>query len=98
MRAYERLLNYVKIYTTSEEEGGATPSAAREFDLGNVLTEELKEIGVENVRITKNCYVYGEIPATPGMEHIPALGFIAHMDTAPDFQRRRGKTTDYRRL
>ena len=55
MRAYERLLNYVKIYTTSEEEGGATPSAAREFDLGNVLTEELKEIGVENVRITKNC-------------------------------------------
>ncbi len=46
MRAYERLLNYVKIYTTSEEEGGATP-AAREFDLGNVLTEELKEIGVE---------------------------------------------------
>ena len=85
MRAYERLLNYVKIYTTSEEESGVTPSAAREFDLGNVLAEELKEIGVENVRITKNCYVYGEIPATPGMEHIPALGFIAHMDTAPDF-------------
>ena len=64
MRAYERLLNYVKIYTTSEEEGGATPSAAREFDLGNVLTEELKEIGVENVRITKNCYVYGEITSS----------------------------------
>ena len=85
MRAYERLLKYVKIYTTSEEESGTTPSAQREFDLGNLLTEELKEIGVENVRITEQCYVYGEIPATPGYERIPALGFIAHMDTAPDF-------------
>lgn len=85
MRAYERLLKYVKIYTTSEEESGTTPSAQREFDLGNLLTEELKEIGVENVRITEQCYVYGEIPATPGYERVPALGFIAHMDTAPDF-------------
>ena len=85
MRAYERLLKYVKIYTTSEEESGTTPSAQREFDLGNLLAEELKEIGVENVRITEQCYVYGEIPATPGYEQVPALGFIAHMDTAPDF-------------
>ena len=85
MRAYERLLKYVKIYTTSEEESGNTPSAQREFDLGNLLAEELKEIGVENVRITEQCYVYGEIPATPGYEQVPALGFIAHMDTAPDF-------------
>ena len=85
MRAYERLLKYVKIYTTSEEESGTTPSAQREFDLGNLLTEELKEIGVENVRITEQCYVYGEIPATPGYERVSALGFIAHMDTAPDF-------------
>ena len=43
MRAYERLLKYVKIYTTSEEESGTTPSAQREFDLGNLLTEELKD-------------------------------------------------------
>ncbi len=85
MRAYERLLKYVKIYTTSEEESGTTPSAQREFDLGNLLTEELKEVGVENVRITEQCYVYGEVPATPGYERVPALGFIAHMDTAPDF-------------
>ena len=85
MRAYERLLKYVKIYTTSEEGSGTTPSAQREFDLGNLLAEELKEIGVENVRITEQCYVYGEIPATLGYEQVPALGFIAHMDTAPDF-------------
>ena len=84
MRAYERFLNYVKIHTTSDENSGAVPSAQREFDLGNILAEELKEIGVKNVRITKDCYVYGEIPATEGYENISALGFIAHMDTAPD--------------
>lgn len=85
MRAYERLLNYVKIYTTSDETSGQTPSAQREFSLGNLLAEELREIGVQKVRITENCYVYGEIPATEGMEQVPAVGFIAHMDTAPDF-------------
>ena len=85
MRAYERFLNYVKIHTTSDENSGAVPSAQREFDLGNILAEELKEIGVKNVRITKDCYVYGEIPATEGYENISALGFIAHTDTAPDF-------------
>ena len=85
MRAYERFLNYVKIHTTSDENSGAVPSAQREFDLGNILAEELKEIGVKNVRITKDCYVYGEILATEGYENISALGFIAHMDTAPDF-------------
>lgn len=85
MRAYERLLNYVKVYTTSDEESGLTPSAAREFDLGNQLAEELKELGVQKVRIDDTCYVYGEIPATPGQEEAPVIGFIAHMDTAPDF-------------
>lgn len=85
MRAYERLLKYVKIYTTSDEESKTTPSAQREFHLGNLLAEELKEIGAEHVRITDQCYVYGEIPATEGYEQVPAIGFIAHMDTAPDF-------------
>ena len=85
MRAYERLLNYVKVYTTSDEESGTTPSSQRQFDLGNQLVRELKSLGVQNVRIDETCYVYGEIPATSGMEKTPAIGFIAHMDTAPDF-------------
>ena len=51
MRAYERLLNYVKVYTTSEDEQENVPSTSRQFDLGNQLAEELKKIGVQAVRI-----------------------------------------------
>lgn len=85
MRAYERLLNYVKVYTTSEDEQENVPSTSRQFDLGNQLAEELKKIGVQDVHIDDKCYVYGVIPATEGLEEKPAIGFIAHMDTAPDF-------------
>ena len=59
MRAYERLLNYVKVYTTSEDEQENVPSTSRQFDLGNQLAEELKKIGVQDVRIDDKCYVYG---------------------------------------
>ena len=85
MRAYERLLNYVKVYTTSEDEQENVPSTSRQFDLGNQLAEELKKIGVQAVRIDDKCYVYGVIPATEGLEEKPAIGFIAHMDTVSDF-------------
>ena len=84
MRAYERLLDYVKVYTTSDPESGTHPSAAREFDLAHKLVEELKALGVEDARVDEHCYVYGSLPATPGCEDKPALGLIAHMDTAPD--------------
>ena len=57
MRAYERLLNYVKVYTTSEDEQENVPSTSRQFDLGNQLAEELKKIGVQDVRIDDKCYV-----------------------------------------
>lgn len=85
MRAYERLLNYVKVYTTSDDNSTTTPSSARQFDLGKQLAEEMRELGVSNVRIDDKCYVYGEIPATPGLENAVKIGFIAHMDTSPDF-------------
>ena len=85
MRAYERFLDYVRVYTTSVEDQEQIPSADREFDLANRLVDELKELGVEDARVDANCYVYGTIPATPGCEMAPAIGFIAHMDTAPDF-------------
>lgn len=85
MRAYERLLDYAKVYTTSEDTSEAVPSTERQFVLGRKLAEELKSLGVSNVRIDDKCYLYGVIPATPGMEQAPKIGFIAHMDTAPDF-------------
>lgn len=85
MKAYERLLNYVKIHTTSDEESQNTPSSLRQFDLARVLVDEMKEMGIEDARVLENCYVYGTIPAAKGYENTPALGFIAHLDTAPDF-------------
>ncbi len=85
MRAYERLLNYVKIHTTSEESSETTPSSDRQFMLGNLLVEELREMGIKDVTIDDKCYIYAKLPATEGLEKAPVLGFIAHMDTAPDF-------------
>ena len=84
MRAYERLLQYVKVYTTSDPESGAHPSTQRQFDLARMLVEELHALGVEDAMVDGHCYVYGSLPATPGCEERPALGLIAHMDTAPD--------------
>ena len=85
MRAYERFLKYIRVYTTSDDNSETIPSTQRQFDLGNKLTQEMKELGISNVRIDDKCYVYGEIPAAKGYEDAPGIGFIAHMDTAPDF-------------
>ena len=85
MKTYERFLNYVKIHTASSEDSTTVPTTARQFDLAKLLVEELHSIGVSNARVDDKCYVYASIPATPGCEDAPALGFIAHMDTVPDF-------------
>lgn len=85
MDILNRFLNYTKIHTTSDEESGTVPSAQREFDLAHVLVKEMKELGIQDARVDEKCYVYGTIPATPGYEDRVPLGFIAHMDTAPDF-------------
>lgn len=84
MRAYERLIRYAKVHTTSDPDHEVWPSTERQFDLARMLVEELKELGVADARVDEQCYVYGSIPATPGCEDKPALGLIAHMDTAPD--------------
>lgn len=84
MRAYERFLRYVPVWTTSDEGSETVPSAARELDLARMLAEEMKELGITDARVDDKGYVYGYIPATPGYEGKPALGLIAHMDTAPD--------------
>ena len=84
MRAYERFLDYVKIHTTSDENCDAHPSSQCQFDLARLLEKQMKELGLQNVRLDEFCYVYGTLPATPGYETKPAIGLIAHMDTAPD--------------
>ena len=85
MRAYERLLKYVQIYTTSDEESQTVPTTARQFDLANLLVEEMKALGIADARVDDHCCVYGTIPAAPGYEEKTGIGFIAHLDTAPDF-------------
>ena len=84
-KVQDRLLKYVAFWTTSDEESSVTPSSEREFVLGKELEQELKSLGLEHVTLTEHCYVYGLLPATPGMEDRKVIGFIAHMDTAPDY-------------
>ncbi|MBM6990953.1 MAG: peptidase T [Mobilibacterium timonense] len=85
MKAYERLLKYVVVRTPSDENSDTHPSSQCQFDLGNMLVEELHELGVSDAAIDEHCYVYGHIPATPGLENKTPIGFIAHMDTVSDF-------------
>ena len=78
----ERFLTYVSFDTRSEENSSTHPSVEKEFRLAEVLRDELRELGLKSVTLTDKCYVYAKVPASPGCEKAPALGFIAHMDTA----------------
>lgn len=84
MRAYERFLNYVPVWTTSDETSDTVPSADRELVLARMLVEEMKGLGITDARVDDKGYVYGHIPATPGCEDKPSLGLVAHMDTVAD--------------
>ncbi|MEQ3346504.1 peptidase T [Peptoniphilus senegalensis] len=77
----DRFLNYISFETTSDESSETCPSTKRQLKLGNYLVEELKSLGID-AEIDENGYVYGEIKGNTKTEK--TLGFIAHMDTAPD--------------
>lgn len=85
MRAYERLLKYVAVNTRSDDSSETVPTTKIQFDLANILADELRALGCESVRLDDKCYVYATLPATEGCENSVKLGFIAHMDTSPDF-------------
>ena len=83
----ERMIRYAKIDTQSSRVSEETPTTAKQFDLARELYEELRRIGASEVFLDEaHCVVYGKLPATDasleGKEH--ALGFVTHMDTAPD--------------
>ena len=78
MRAYERLLNYVKYDTASDGSSPTCPSTAKQLALSNALAEEMKALGIGDARVDENGYVYGSIPANA--EGLPSIGLIAHMD------------------
>lgn len=85
MRAYERFIDYVKIHTASAEGVDETPTTARQFDLSRRLAAEMTELGMSGVTCDDHAYVYGYIPASPGLEDRECVAFIAHIDTVPDF-------------
>ncbi len=79
-----RFLRYVKVWTESDGEAaeqGILPSTLRQFDLANILCDELMELGLQEVQITPGCYVYGYLPGNNSAE--PVL-FLAHMDTVDE--------------
>ena len=85
MTALERFIRYVKVHTASAENAPSTPSTFRQFDLSRMLEKEMRELGMEEVFVDSHAYAYGALPATPGCEDRPAIGFIAHLDTIPEF-------------
>ena len=85
MKAYERLLKYVVVRTPSDENSDTVPSSTCQFDLARILETEMKELGLVDVYLDDQCYLYGKLPATAGYEDKPKIGFIAHMDTVSDF-------------
>ena len=79
-----RFLRYVKIDTQSAEGQTTIPSTKKQLDLANLLAKELKDLGVQDVRISEFGIVYGMVPGNlTDSSKVPTIGFIAHMDTSP---------------
>lgn len=80
----DRLTTYAKVDTQSNEDIETTPSTPGQLELANMLVDELKQIGMEEVTIDDNGYVMATLPATTDKD-VPVIGFMAHVDTATDF-------------
>ncbi len=80
----ERFITYVKIDSQSDPNSVTTPSTAKQWDIANVLVDELKSIGAHEVTIDDKGYIMATIPATTEKK-VPTIGFISHYDTSPDF-------------
>lgn len=83
MNVVDRFLKYVKIDTQSNENSANCPSTETQKVFGDLMVEELKSVGVDNVIQDEFGYIYGKIPGN--IEGVPRIGFIAHLDTAPDY-------------
>ena len=78
-----QFVRYISIDTQSSETSDTTPSTSKQFDLARLLEKELKELGLQDVTLDDKCYLMATLPANTD-ESRPTIGFIAHMDTAPD--------------
>ena len=82
MNIVDRFLKYVSFHTTSDENTNMTPSTPGQMEFAQYLADELKQIGMTEVSLDRNGYIMATLPANE--EGHPVVGFIAHMDTAPD--------------
>ena len=83
----DRFIKYVKIWTESDSakaDEGIIPSTERQRDLADVLTAEMKLLGMQDVQTTNDCYTYGFLPATKGYENVPSFCVLAHIDTVEE--------------
>ncbi len=81
----DRFFRYIKIDTQSDPNNEeAFPSTEKQWDLANLLVEELKEIGMQDVTIDNHCYIMATLPSNVSHK-VPTIGFISHIDTSPDF-------------
>lgn len=85
LKLQNRFLNYVKIYSTSDPESETTPSTERQWDIAKYIFEELKTLGLSDVSMDDNGYIYGYVPSNIENDTEPVVGFISHYDTSPDF-------------
>ena len=79
-----RFISYVKIDTESDPKSTSTPSTLKQWDLANKLAEELKAIGMQDVNMDANAYIMATLPSNVPHK-VPAIGFVSHFDTSPDF-------------
>lgn len=84
MDIVQRFLKYVSIDTQSDQSSSSSPSTEKQFNLAHILYDELKSIGVSDLKLTDKGIVYARIPSNTD-ENYDRIGFIAHMDTSPDF-------------
>ncbi|QNL96745.1 peptidase T [Treponema sp. Marseille-Q4132] len=83
----ERFLRYVKTYSESDSnkaDEGIMPSTPQQRDFANMIAEEMKAAGLENVHVTEFCYAYGVLPASEGFENVPPFCLLSHMDTVDE--------------
>lgn len=84
VEAVERLVRYAKIETTSDRHAGVIPSTQSQWNLARLLVAELKALGLDDASVDEHCFVVARVPASPGYEGKPAVGLMAHVDTASD--------------
>ena len=80
----ERFINYVTINTESDPNNPAFPSTENQWNLAKILEKELIEIGMQDVELDDNCYIMATLPSNLDYK-VPTIGFVAHIDTSPDF-------------